>query len=592
MGNEQSKKPELPTQRRSTIRDTEFYRWLKEMRREINRPSSQPSSFGMPPKRGGSSPRPPKNRETRSNTPAFDVFTLNDEKQALEIERDRLLTELENLMSQLQHQNTELVSIKEELEKRTAKRNRSNAEEDAISTLKAKLSDLEADNRRLEEKANTISNKVDKVEREVSKRSMAKAMLCEALMKIGGMFRWSTSPDKKDAKADEKNTPLDKADEKSTAPNEKGAVKQSYMYELTYTYITLLVTMMVATAAHYDLDVSYLAATGTSSLAAMGVCVGLDKTIISFHRQRLIMVVLIVVYVYWFTSATEKIHTGLKFVFCKAVGSYLKGCELQPKPENIGAQKQDTTGAVALQDDGDGGAVDLIGYISVLEESLMGPDSDFVFSLLCTTLGATDAFIATLQQRAVCSKLHATVASALKHSWDNYVARHIFSILTARDVRMMLAEKGKANKVTKYKEAFEDGFNIIIDLHSTSKEVFVKTENPDMATRFLWFLRHVNGKSLRANSSNRLQLHDGEPHSIATTILKMLFGDRDGQINREILLQATVKSILMGQHVENISKYGTEMQEIVEYMKNYPRDEQTTLSDHTKATAIRLLKDK
>jgi hypothetical protein len=113
-----------------------------------------------------------------------------------------------------------------------------------------------------------------------------------------------------------------------------------------------------------------------------------------------------------------------------------------------------------------------------------------------------------------------------------------------------------------------------------------------MATRFLWFLRHVTGKSLRANSSNRLHLHDGEPHSIATTILKMLFGDRDGQINREILLQATVKSILKGQDVDLNKYYGVQgMQEIVEYMKRYPGSEQK-LSDHTKATAIRLLKDK
>lgn len=595
MGNEQSKKPELPTQRPSTIRDTEFYRWLKEMRREINRPSSQPSSFGMPPKRGGSSP----SRRLRSDGDInlFALATDNYEKEKKIAANQKKLAELKAMLMELENQlklrNTELVLTKKELQNRTAKRNRSDAEEDEISKLKARVSDLEAGNLRIEEKANTIINTVGKVERHVSKWNIAKAMKCEALMNIGGMFRWSTSPDKKDAKADEKSTPPDKADEKSTAPNEKGAVKQSYMYELTYTYISLLVTMMVATAAHYDLDVSFLAATGTSSLTAMGVCMGLDKTIISFHRQRIIMVVLILVYVFLFTSAftsaTQKINTGLEFVFCKAAGSYLPGCQVQPKPEDTGAQKQ-TEGALALQDEDDGGA--LHGYISVLKESLMGPDSDFVFSLLCTTLGATDAFIATLQQRAVCSKLHKTVASALKHSWDNDIARHIFSILTARDVRKMLAAKDEANKVTKYKEVFDNGFNIIIDLHSTSKEVFVKTENPDMATRFLWFLRHVNGKSLRANSSNRFQLHDGEPHSIATTILKMLFGDSDGHINREILLQATVKSILMGQDVENVSKYGKEMQDIVAYMKNYPRDEQTTLRDYTKATAIRLLKDK
>jgi hypothetical protein len=604
MGNEQSKKPELPAQRPSTIRDTEFYRWLKEMRREINRPSSQPSSFGMPQKRGGSSP----SRLLRSegNVDLFALATDNIKKEKkiaanqkeLAASKKRLM-ELEN---QLKLQNTELVLTKQDLENRAAKRNRSNAEEDEIIKLEARLRDLEASNRSLEEKANTIINTVGKVAHEVSKWNIAKAMTCEALMKIGGMFRWSTSPDKKDAKADEKSTPPDKADEKSTAPNEKGAVKQSYMYKLTFTYISLLITMAVATAAHNGLDVKALASIGTASLTVTPFCMGFDKTIISFHRQTQIMFAVILVYMCLFmgafmdnnkyTVATGMINTELQLVLCKAstvAGHPLTGCEVQQKPKGTGAQKQ-TEGTLALQDNGDGGDGDLVQYLGLLEQSLLGPDSDFVFSLLCTTVGTTDIFIKNLkQQQAFCSSLEKTVVSSLEQSWNNQVSRHIFSILTATNVRGMLESK----KVTKHNKSFGVGFNINIELGYTSKDVFVQTSDSDMATRFLWFLRHVNGKSLTANSSNRLQLHDGEPHSIATTILKMLFGDRDGQINREILLQATVKSILKGQDVDLNKYYGVQgMQEIVEYMKRYPRGEQTTLSDHTKATAIRLLKDK
>jgi hypothetical protein len=609
MGNEQSKKPELPTQRRSTIRDTEFYRWLKEMRREINRPSSQPSSFGMPqtrtqPKRGGSSP----SRLLRSggDIDLFALATDNIKKEKKIAANQKELAEskerLMELENQLQRQNTELVLTKQQLENRAAKRNRSNAEEGEISKLEARVRELEEANQRIQATANTIINKIGNVELEASKRNMAKAMICEALMKIGGMFRWSTSPDKKDAKADEKSTPPDKADEKSTppdkadekstAPNEKGAVKQSYMYELTYTYISLLVTMMVATAAHYDLDVKALASIGTASLTVTPFCMGLDKTIISFHRQRIIMVVLILVYVFLFTSAftsaTQKINMGLQFVLCKASGSYLPGCQVQTKPKDTDAQKQ-TEGTLALQDEDDGGDGDLVQYLGLLEQSLLGPDSDFVFSLLCTTVGTTDIFIKNLQQQqAFCSSLEKTVVSSLQQSWNNQVSRHIFSILTATKVREMLESK----KVTKHNKSFGFGFNINIELGYTSKDVFVQTSDSDMATRFLWFLRHVNGKSLTANSSNRLQLHDGEPHSIATTILQMLFGDRDGQINREILLQDTVKSILKGQDVDLNKYYGVQgMQDIVEYMKRYPGSKQK-LSDHTKATAIRLLKDK
>lgn len=549
------------------------------MHREINGHSSQPPSFGGPKKRTGSSP----GRTTRSNTPGFNLFTLNDTNQRLEIELSQLQKEYNRVREQLQSQNTELRSTKQELEDLTEKRNRSNADENRIIDLQARVTELEKSNRKTEKEANEIINKVDQVENQSSKWKMAQAMTCEALMKIGGMFRWSTSP---------------KADEKSTAPNEKGAVMQSYMYELTFTYITLLITMAVATAAYNVFDVKALSSIGTASLSVTPFCMGFDKTIISFHRQRLIMFVVILVYVYLFagpfivdnyTDATGMINTGIQLVLCKAttlVGRPLTGCDGRPKGENEGGTNPP---AVPKDDSGNG---DLIQYLDIVKESLLGPDSDFVFSLLCTTVGTTDIFLKNLRQQTdFCSSLQTTVVSALANRWDNQVSRHIFSILTAKNVRSILS-KNSENKVIKSKQGFDDGFYIKIDLgtYIHSNEVFVKTSNSDMATRFLWFLRHVNGKSLIANQLTKLNLHHGEPHSIATTILKMIFGDSDGKINGETLLENTVKSILNGQDVD-VRKYRVRgMEEIVEYMKTYPVYEQK-LSVHTKEKAIELLKD-
>jgi hypothetical protein len=379
-------------------------------------------------------------------------------------------------------------------------------------------------------------------------------------------------------------------------PDEKSAGERRYVMEISMTFFVVIITVLVATVSHLNqLDTSaedhrksvehtYLVASA-GSVAAGSACYLLDKvTPLTLNRQRVLMIVAIVVYYGLFAYVITTVAKGSEILLCNVANV---GCTNTTDGTNTEVDVLGNKDKTKSSFNKDKTTSSFKPYIKVLKDELMGPDSGFVFSLLCAATGAVDNFLTGLHQNGVCSVFEKSVIDELKKTWNDDVARYIFSILTVPRIQNLLDD----NMVTKYNTHRQEyGFFINIDLGNDQRqEVFVSTSGTsgsESATRFLWFLRYINSaineNVLVCKKQGTLTLGRGDPYGIAASILRSLFDNTRYNIN-------TATKILNGEsHLKD--KYDKHVNSIVDYMQKYPGQSQT-LSPGDKEKAMALIKD-
>lgn len=547
MGNEQSKKPEpdaQPTKPQRTqqkasnpMRGTAFHEWVKQMSRETSVPVSSSSGFGMPPKRTGS-PAAPRTR-TRAGTRSTD-YNFTSSFCTLNEKLEEAYKKLQRVTKKIEEGDRIADDLRKEVEnlkKQPNTKNNTKAKE-----LEEKLKALDADRGKLQRELDEASKEADKSD---AQSKSTRGIIGDALMTAGSLFDWSPAPD------------------------EKNAGERWYWSELTLNFFMMLIPVMVATGSGLQsLDDSpehAKSAETIKKLAATALIAGTslsaiaDKfTPLSLNRIRVLMLIAMLLYFGLFAIVVSGTSQGLGFLVCKA-GSI--GCPTINESFH-------TTGSKVQ-------AIDIKQYISVLRDQLMGPDSKFVFQLMCAATGAVDNFIKQSTEQCT-SLIEQGVVRALKNNWDSEVAPYIFSILTLKNVKKLLSEKN----VTHYNAAHGNGFYIDISIGGSCKDqrVFVITDDADKATRFLWFLRYIYSEvsSGALTCSNPQSLGNGDPYSIAASILRSLFPD--GAHHKD-----SAKKILMGTNSTDSKVAG-----VVSYMRTYPGSNQTLTAEDRK-TALNLI---
>jgi len=550
MGTEQSRpsKPSVPDPdsqppHRKAMRSTAFQEWVEQMSRPVasSPVSSSPQfQFGA---RGESPARPKKNTRSNTNSVFFDMATKLQAKHK----------ELQNAQMILETQEKRLSDLKEQEEMLGAKKTRNAAENEKLKEIREEIAFLEKYRPDL---FKTVRHLSDEVERAESQSKWSWAAISEAIMTAGRLF-FSFSP----------------------APDEKSAGERRYVMELSMTFFVLIIPVLVATVSHLNqLDPSakdHSNSVGNTHLvayagvvAAVPACILLDKvTPLSLNRQRVLMIVAIVVYYGLFAYVITKMAKGSEILLCNVANV---GCVTNTTntTQTILVNKAKTKSSFKP-------------YIKVLKDELMGPDSEFVFSLLCAATGAVDNFLTGLYQTSVCSVFEQSVIAELKTTWNDDVARYIFSILTVPRIQKLLDDKSVTTHNT---DRNEHGFFINIDLgHYQKQEVFVSTSGKsgsESATRFLWFLRYINSainnNVLECKKQGTPTLGRGDPYGIAASILRSLFDDT--RYN-----SYTATEILNGKNPLKDSR----VQSIVDYMQKYPDQSQTlSTKDQTKAKTL------
>lgn len=568
MGTEQSRprKPSAPDPdsqppHRKAMRGTAFDEWVEQMRRPVaSSPVSSQFQFGV---RGPSaSPsRRKKTISTRSNTNV--VFHMATELQAKQ-------KELQNAQVILESQEKKLSDLKKQEEMLRAKKTRNAAENAKLKEIIDEIAFLEKHRPDLLKNVEHLSDEVDRAE---SQSKWSWAAISEAFVTAVRLFL---------------NFP--------PTPDEKSAGERRYVMEISMTFFVVIITALVATVSHLNqLDTSaedhpksvehtYLVASA-GTVAAGSACYLLDKvTPLTLNRQRVLMIVAIVVYYGLFAYVITTVAKGSEILLCNVANV---GCTNTTDGTNTEVDvlvNKDKTKSSLNKDKHKNSFKP---YIKVLKDELMGPDSGFVFSLLCAATGAVDNFLTGLHQNGVCSVFEKSVIDELKKTWNDDVARYIFSILTVPRIQNLLDE----NTVTKYNTHRQEyGFFVNIDLGNYQRqEVFVSTSGTsgsESATRFLWFLRYINSaineNVLVCKKQGTLTLGRGDPYGIAASILRSLFDDTRYNIN-------TATQILNGEsHLKD--KYDKHVSSIVDYMQKYPGQSQT-LSPHDKKKAITLIEN-
>jgi hypothetical protein len=557
MGNEPSKensnKPSAPDSQqphRKATRGIAFHEWVEQISRPVaSSPVSSSTRFGT---RGKSPARGSVTKNTRSNTNP--VVEMANTIQVMQRERNKAYAILE-----VQEKN--LNDLKEREQTLSAKKTRNAAENTQLKEIRDEIAFLERNRPDLLKKVEEISEALNRAELQ-SKWSLAG--ISEAIMTTGRLFNFSPAPD------------------------EKSAGEWQYVIELTLNFFMVLIPVLVATLLHLkQLDRSaddYRKSTeNTTILAATGViltppaCMLINKfTPLSLNRQRVLMLVAVGLYYGVFAYVATMMAKGMQIALCR-VGDV--GCVDELDLTKTVANK---SGVVVENNDKDkmNSAIDIKAYINVLREKLMGPDSEFVFSLLCAATGAVDSFLTSIKKE-VCSAFEKGVIDALKKSWDDEVAGNIFNILKVQRIQNLIEEQ----RVTNYNaDRAEHGFFIDIDLgNRLERKVFVSTSNSESAIRFLWFLRYINSAISKRvlNCTNDETLGRGDPYGIAASILRSLFNDES--YNTYIATQ-----ILNG---KNPSRRDTRVDSIVHYMQKYPGNREQTMDATTKTRAVTLIKN-
>jgi hypothetical protein len=502
----------------------------------------------------GPSASPSRRKKIRTRSKSNVVFDMANDLQVKQ-------KELNHANAILEVQEKALKDLKEREHTLSTKKARTGAENAELNKIKVEIAFLEKNRPDLLQKVKKISEALDRAELQ-SKWSLAG--ISEAIMTTGRLFNFSPAPD------------------------EKSAGERRYVIELTLNFFMVLIPVLVATLLHLkQLDSSAeddrKSTEHTTLLAATGViltppaCMLIDKfTPLSLNRQRVLMLVSVGLYYGVFAYVATMMAKGIQIALCR-VGNV--GCVDELELTKTVVNK---SGVVVENNDKDkmNSAIDIKAYINVIREELMGPDSEFVFSLLCAATGAVDSFLTSIHN-GVCSAFEKGVIDALKKSWDNEVAGTIFNILTVPRIQKLLDDKS----VTNYNAHREEhGFFIDIDLGiRLERKVFVSTSNSVSAIRFLWFLRYINSAISKRvlNCTNDETLGRGDPYGIAASMLRSLFND--DSYNTYIATQ-----ILNG---KNPSRRDTRVDSIVQYMQKYPGNREQTMDETTKTRAVTLIKN-
>lgn len=560
MGAEQSRprKPSAPDPdsqppHRKAMRGTAFDEWVEQMRRPVaSSPVSSSPQFQFGARSTSASPsRSKKNtRSTRSNTNAVVDMATNLQAKHNELQKAQRI---------LESQEKNFSDLKKQEETLSAKKTRNAAENNELKVIREEIAILEKHRPDLFKKVAHLSNELDRAE---SQSKWSWAAISEAIMTAGRLF-FNFSP----------------------APDEKSAGERRYVMELSMTFFVVIIPVLVATVSHLNqLDASAenhaKSVENTYSVASAGfvavgsACMILDKvTPLTLNRQRVLMIVAIVLYYGLFAYVITKMAKGSEILLCNVANvGCVNGTNGTETKDGVVVNKAKTKSSFKP-------------YIKVLKNELMGPDSEFVFSLLCTATGAVDNFLTGLYH-GICSVFEESVIEELKRTWNDDVSRYIFSILTVPRIQNLLDDKSDKS-VTKYNTHLQEhGFFINIDLGNNQRqEVFVRTSGTsgsESATRFLWFLRYINSAInedvLVCKKQGKLSLGRGDPYDIAASILRSLLDDARYNIH-------TATRILNGENKLN----DTNVNSIVDYMQKYPADQIQTLSRGDKEKAKKLI---